>query len=269
MRWWMKSTLALVLLAAFLLPAKVRAQGDVVWVRGFPQRLTPQCDWYVALWSDGSYSATPYRCDPGIAIAERVVRDGAVVELSRSRDGYPQIAANGCIEYVTLWSDGSASWTPVSCPPGVAYLKSQAGVLDPAIERVEVSSQPVAPLELGQLYRSVGVAFAPQCGFTLVRLAVLDANGQPVNGQRVQLDWNGRLPDQPMIVTNPTGATGYEPGWTDASLSGRGMVIGQWRAWMIDATGARISDVVPFETNNDCETANAKQIVTITFRSVR
>ncbi|GIW06799.1 MAG: hypothetical protein KatS3mg060_1604 [Dehalococcoidia bacterium] len=265
MRWFV----VLGLVAAVVFPAVAAAQSEIVWVRGFPQRLTPQCDWYVALWSDGSYSATPFRCDPGVAIAERVVRDGTVVELSRSSAGYPQTASNGCVEYVTIWSDGSASWVPVSCPPGVSYLKAQAGVLDPAIERIEVPTQPATPLEPGQVYRSVDVSFAPQCGFTLVRLAVLDGNGQPVNGQRVQIDWNGRLADQPMIITNPTGSPGYEPGWTDASLSGRGMVIGQWRAWLIDAVGARISDIVAFETNNDCETTNAKQIVTITFRSVR
>lgn len=264
MRWLM----LLGVLSVALLPEAAAAQTEAVWVRGFPQRLTPQCDWYVALWSDGSYSATPFRCEPGVVVVERLVREGVVIELSRSSRTYPQVAANGCIEYVTLWSDGSASWVPVSCPPGVSYFKSQAGLLDPAIERIEVVAEPRAPLEPGQRFQSAEVTFAPQCGFTLVRLAVVDATGQPLNGQRVQIDWNGRLPDQPMIVTNPTGAPGYEPGWTDASLSGRGMVIGQWRAWMIGADGARISDVVAFETNNDCETANAKQIVTITFRAV-
>lgn len=250
-----------------LVPATAYAQAEVTWVRGFPQRLTPQCDWYVALWSDGSYSATPWRCDPGVAISERMVRDGAAVELSRSVAGYPQTNGDGCVEYVTNWSDGSISWVPVSCPPGVSYTKAQAGVLDPSIERIEVSTQPVAPLEPGQLFRSAGVAFAPQCGFTLVKIAVLDGAGQPLNGQRAVVDWTDR--QGPQIVTTPTGATGFEPGWTDASLSGRGMVIGQWRLWLIDAGGTRVSDVVAFDTNNDCETPNAKQIVTITFRGVR
>ncbi|MCS6800700.1 MAG: hypothetical protein RMM58_09815 [Chloroflexota bacterium] len=259
------------MLAALLFPAappSAAAQSEAVWVRGFPQRLTPQCEWYVALWSDGSYSATPFRCEPGIVIVERVVRDGITVELSRSSRSYPQLTVNGCVEYVTLWSDGSASWVPVSCPPGVTYFKSQAGLLDPAIERVELALEPAQPLEPGQRYRSSSIAFAPQCGFTLVRLAVVDAGGQPINGERIQIDWDGRLPDQPMIITNPTGAAGYEPGWTDASLSGRGMVIGRWRAWMIDGSGVRVSDIVTFETNNDCESPQAKQIVTITFRRI-
>jgi hypothetical protein len=243
------------------------AQAEPVWVRGFPQRLTPRCDWYVALWSDGSYSATPWGCEPGISVVERVVRDGATVELSRSTGGYSQIAANGCTEYVTTWSDGSLSWLPVSCPPGVSYPKSQAGNLDPSIERVEVGAAAPPALEPGQLFRAADLRFDPQCGFTLVKIAVVDSNGQPLNGIRAMLDWNER--QGPPILTNPSGATGYEPGWTDASLSGRGMVIGIWRAWLVDAAGARISDVVGFETNNDCETGNAKQIVTITFRAVR
>ena len=69
-------------------------------------------------------------------------------------------------------------------------------------------------------------------------------------------------------MTKPTSDFGFPPGWTDTSLSGRGMVIGQWRLWLIDAAGTRLSDVVSFETYNDCESLNAKQIVTVTFQSL-
>ncbi|HEX2173123.1 MAG TPA: hypothetical protein VHL09_11845 [Dehalococcoidia bacterium] len=33
--------------------------------------------------------------------------------------GYPQEGTSGCVEYVTQWSDGSFTWTPWACPPGV------------------------------------------------------------------------------------------------------------------------------------------------------
>ena len=39
--------------------------------------------------------------------------------------GYPQLAANGCVEYVAQWSDGSYTWVPFSCPPGVTYFKPE------------------------------------------------------------------------------------------------------------------------------------------------
>jgi hypothetical protein len=263
MRW---QALLGVLVLSWLLPPAVLAQAEPSWVRGFPQRLTPQCDWYVALWSDGTYAATPWRCEPGVVIIEQVQREGVTTELSRSSGGYPQLAANGCVEYVTAWSDGSFSWVPFSCPPGVSYRKSQAGLLDPAIDRRELRLAPEPPREPGQLYRAASIEFAPQCGFTLVKIAVVDANGQPLNGVRATVDWNDR--QGPLIVTKPTGDFGFPPGWTDASLSGRGMVIGQWRLWLIDAAGARLSDIVSFETNNDCESPNAKQIVIVTFRAL-
>lgn len=32
--------------------------------------------------------------------------------------GYPQRAANGCVEYVAAWSDGTYTTTPLTCPDG-------------------------------------------------------------------------------------------------------------------------------------------------------
>ncbi len=69
---------------------------------------------FVAQWSDGTYSGTPWDCGPG-TIAQRG-------DLTATR-GYPQIAANRCVEYVTQWSDGSYTWVPFECPPGVTYFK--------------------------------------------------------------------------------------------------------------------------------------------------
>ena len=39
-------------------------------------------------------------------------------------DGYSQQAANGCVEIVSRWDDGSYSWIPFTCPSGISYPKS-------------------------------------------------------------------------------------------------------------------------------------------------
>jgi hypothetical protein len=99
-----------------------------------------------------------------------------------------------------------------------------------------------------------------------MKVYVMDAFGNPLNGVQTHVEWNNMV--DPPIITNPTGKPGsYDPGWTDASLSGRGMVIGTYRVWVIDGNGNRISDVVQFDTNNDCTSPNAKQIVTVTFQA--
>ena len=83
------------------------------WVRGYPERGADGCVYYVAQWSDGTYSATPWEC------GGRTIQSG---NLTASRI-YPQRAANGCIEYVAQWSDGSYTWVPFSCPAGTVYHK--------------------------------------------------------------------------------------------------------------------------------------------------
>lgn len=74
------------------------------WVRGCPSEenpvfgMTAGCVYYVAQWSDSSYTSVPWEYDPGV-----VTHEGT---RTTSR-GYPQFAENGCIEYVTQWSDGT------------------------------------------------------------------------------------------------------------------------------------------------------------------
>lgn len=103
-----------------------QAQEQVVWVRGYPERGVSGCVDYVAQWSDGTYTATPWDCGAGWLPSR-----GSV---TGSR-GYPQIAANGCTEYVTQWSDGTYSWVPFSCPPSVVYAKPPEA-FEPAVARV-------------------------------------------------------------------------------------------------------------------------------------
>ncbi len=95
-------------------PSAAVPLGAVVWTRGYPEIGPSGCVDYVAQWSDGTYSGTPWECGPGT-----IARRGT---LMASR-GYPQMAANGCIEYVTQWSDSTYTWVPFSCPAGVIYFK--------------------------------------------------------------------------------------------------------------------------------------------------
>ena len=104
------------LLGALLMvaPAGIAGAQSATWVRGYPEIGPSGCVDYVAQWSDGTYTSTPWDCGPG-----RTAQRGTV---TASR-GYPQLAANGCTEYVTQWSDGTFTWVPFSCPPGVVYVK--------------------------------------------------------------------------------------------------------------------------------------------------
>lgn len=101
---------------AFLSPlaGAVSAQAPT-WERGYPQRGASGCVEYIAQWSDGTYTSTPWDCGPG-----QVAVGANGVIASR---GYPQQAPNGCTEYVTQWSDDTYTWVPFSCPEGVQYVK--------------------------------------------------------------------------------------------------------------------------------------------------
>ena len=116
------------------------AQDAIIWARGYPEVGPSGCVDYVAQWSDGTYTATPWDCGPG-----RAPRRG---DLTGSR-GYPQLAANGCIEYVTQWSDGSYTWVPFSCPTGVVYFKPGTPVPASAAERAVETA--VARFERGHM----------------------------------------------------------------------------------------------------------------------
>ncbi len=118
------------------------AQEFIVWTRGYPEVGPSGCVDYVAQWSDGTYTATPWDCGP-----ETVARRG---DLTATR-GYPQRAANGCIEYVTQWNDGSYTWVPFWCPAGVTYYKpgTPAPLVPTGVERAVQAA--VARFERGHM----------------------------------------------------------------------------------------------------------------------
>ncbi len=109
------SALPVLALVVLLVLPRVASAQAVTWTRGYPEIGPSGCVDYVAQWSDGTYTATPWDCRGGIA------QRG---DLTATR-GYPQLAANGCTEYVTQWSDGSYTWVPFSCPAGVTYFKPE------------------------------------------------------------------------------------------------------------------------------------------------
>lgn len=108
---------AFIAISLFASAPAANAQIPATWIRTYPERTQPACTWIIAAWSDGSFSASAWECDPGRAA---VRADGA-----RASRGYPQTAENGCTEYVSQWSDNSYSWVPYTCPAGVVYLKSR------------------------------------------------------------------------------------------------------------------------------------------------
>jgi hypothetical protein len=102
----------------------VSAQNSVIWIRSYPQQVISHCISYVAEWSDGTFSQTPWQCDPGFrSTIIYKLPDGTVEKTIEASPGYSQMASNGCIEYVTAWSDGTYTLVPFSCPPGVVYVK--------------------------------------------------------------------------------------------------------------------------------------------------
>jgi hypothetical protein len=122
------------LIAVFVLPAALAlappagAQVGAVWLRGYPQLFDDRCVYYVASWSDGTYTWTPWQCPAGVT----PTRGNSLIPAGR---GYPQMSATfpGCVEYVTQWADGVFTWVPYSCPPGVVYLKPGTIPLAPVI----------------------------------------------------------------------------------------------------------------------------------------
>ena len=113
----MRRLVSLLLVACLSLvpPAAITLADNSTWIRGYPQRAANGCVEYVAQWSDGSYTSTPWSCAPGTVFQ----RDGRLASR-----GYPQRAVIGCVGYVTQWSDGSFTWVPFECPPGVTYTKN-------------------------------------------------------------------------------------------------------------------------------------------------
>ncbi|GIW06161.1 MAG: hypothetical protein KatS3mg060_0966 [Dehalococcoidia bacterium] len=111
-------------LAVWAVPASLSGQGTVVWIAGYPEQRRDGCVWYVARWSDGSFTATPWECGPNGSPARA---DGLV----GAERGYPELYPNGCVWYVTRWRDGDYSAVPFSCPPGVT-VTNDGGTLSPS-----------------------------------------------------------------------------------------------------------------------------------------
>lgn len=250
------------------------AQIPAVWLRTYPEQTQPACTWAIAAWSDGTFSASPNECDPGQAPLRA---DGA-----RGVQGFSQVADNGCTETVTLWSDNSYSWVPFTCPSGAVYLKAQSRGVQPLTAGGPVQIQPIGPpagppLPVappvilppppppGPPFHAVGVGYGRNCGLTQLKVSVRDGVGNPLNGIRARVEWDGIV--DPPITTNPTGYTGYPAGWTDAILNGSGMTANTWRTWLVDDAGNRISDVATFQTNTDCAGPDARQITEVTFQA--
>src|SRR5947209_11790384 len=103
-----------------LLPFAVTTEAQVatVWIGTYPQVFADGCVHYVAAWSDGTYTATPPACPPGVAPIRGNTRAAVVDSYGQDSLNYP-----GCIEFVTRWADGAFTWVPYWCPYGLVYFK--------------------------------------------------------------------------------------------------------------------------------------------------
>ncbi len=132
LRSWWRILVPLAVLAFLSLAGVALAQSPVTWLRGYPERTDSNCVYYIAAWSDGSYTSTPWECDAGsVAVNPDGVKAGR---------GYPELGVDNCVWYVTQWEDGTYTNVPFSCPAGLtAYLPGT----EPAVQPV---SQPPAPV---------------------------------------------------------------------------------------------------------------------------
>ncbi len=96
--------------------APTQQQDGIAWLRGYPEIGGEGCTWYVASWSDGAYTKTPWICPDGITPFRR----DRPVAAAR---GYPELGGEGCTWYVTRWSDGVFTKVPFRCPVGAGPVK--------------------------------------------------------------------------------------------------------------------------------------------------
>lgn len=152
--------------------------------------------------------------------------------LTASR-GYPQLAANGCTEYVTQWSDGSYTWVPFDCPPGVVYVKPG---------QVAPPNRPIQPSQPSPPAPSPGSTFGP--GVKIVGQDIQPGTYRAPGGRGCYWErlkgFSGSLDDiiANELATGPTVAT-IAPG--DAGFNSR--ACGQWTSNLAPITS---SPTAPF-----------------------
>lgn len=175
---WRLLVLSLGLASLFAGALPLAAQEPASWLSGYPEQRPDGCVWYVARWSDGSFSATPWECPPG-AQPERA--DGGLGMVR----GYPEQRPDGCRWYVTAWRDGTFSAVPFFCPAGVIALKEGTAPL---------------PSPAPTPGRKDGLEYYPLGGW----LAIEEVS-PPIGSE---LAANGRV-----FLTYHHHATGLPPGW--------------------------------------------------------
>jgi hypothetical protein len=290
-------TLAAVLLFAALplavLPTAATAEaqvGGVVWVGTYPQVFADGCVHYVAAWSDGTFTATPRLCPPGVAPIRGDTRAAVV-------DSYAQESLNspGCIEFVTRWADGVFTWVPYFCPFGLLYFKPGTIPVAPPVLVVPAAPVIVAP-PFGQpfgpgarfiapgfppgppgptplyppgfppgpaafpFYQAGGTTWEPNCGLTQIKGWITNRFGGALAGVTVRVwaaGWDG-------VYSAPSRGDGYY----DVVLDVRGRDA-TWNVAVVQReTGQQLSPVVVVQTNSgDCgPTGGGHQVATVRFQ---
>lgn len=99
------------------------------------------------------------------------------------------------------------------------------------------------------------------CGLTQIIGTIRDAAGNPLNGQRVRIQWPSGS-----AISHESGTPGeYDPGAYDVVLDDYAK-DGNWHVWVVDGAEQRISNDLFVQTTASCESDGAANVVEVNFR---
>lgn len=248
--------LAAVAAAVAALWATTALAAGPTFERGYPELHADGWTWWVAQWSDNSYSLVPWSGPEG-TLPDRPFGTNEIA------DSYPELGSAGCVWYVVRWGDGVYQKAPFECPTGITLFKDgssqdapTAGA-DPAPTAIPVPTA-VSDWEF-PIARVDGVD--ANCGITNFVGAIIDSEGLGIF---------------PALTVRVTSADGD---WTALSnLSAGGTVemtlaqeakAGLWRMH-VEKDGRQVSPVINIRTDGpeNCATeGTGVQTVYFTFQA--
>ncbi len=104
-------------------------------------------------------------------------------------------------------------------------------------------------------YRSANVSCQPNCGITYIQGTVYEGTNR-VNGVTVRFSWQA---DGPTVADYVTGTDVNKPGMYTFILEPTKTREGNWYVWVVNSSGARISQIGIINTTSNCEGSGACQ----------
>ncbi len=251
----------------FRILVAVAAAGAALWAstalaagptleRGYPELHADGWTWWVAQWSDNSYSLVPWSGPEG-TLPDRAFGANEIA------DNYPELGPGGCVWYVVKWGDGVFQKAPFECPTGVTLFK-------------DGSTQGAPTVGAGPAPPAIPVPTAvTDWEFPIARVDGVDANCGITNFVGAIIDSDG-LGIHPALAVRVTSADGD---WTALSnLSAGGTVEitlaqeakpGLW-TMHVDKDGQQVSPDINIRTDgpDNCATeGDGVQTVYFTFQA--